>query len=733
MNNDMNKFISNVLGSEDKLVKLLGDNPIDHLVGYVYSMDFREASILTNDYHKEQVAGIPHNSFLVATSLNPDKVSAGTELDREVILLRVLGPAKLPTDDDYVRTRIEHNQRRTSDEVFVNDRLDELDVLTHSELQAGGLRCRILGTFFIDKGELRLGSDVENYMSVNRLRVFKPRGEALETIVNHVNEEVKVKALEEALKSGFTAMPTAIDIGTVRYTSTARLHRAVTEALVSVQIQPTDFLARRTAILGMTRTGKSNTLKTTVASVAMSAAKDNTKVGQIIFDINGEYANVNQQDDGSSIADVFKGDVVCYRGMASDDPSVKDLRNNFYERPDIGLTIIQDILKDENISAGDMRILVSSLSFDELPEDATESEKVRFERMVAAFKALLYTRGFDAPKNYKVKLSVSKDVKRQILEQNYADVVSDLEERLGKKPTQDELKIEADEHFPDYSSGVSLSELVKFFIDARSADKKIRKDYEAAESEFKKKGTKIPVGLWPSLRSKKTGDDWIDDNLKALVNLIAGKNETDMPIRVKSYLGPIAEYHSIHRDGEVESEIYDLLLDGKIVILDLSVGSEMVRKAMALRIARHVLTRSMGRFHKNEYLPNIVIYVEEAHNLIGRKDDLTGVWPRIAKEGAKAKIAFVYATQEPSSIHPNILANTENWFVTHLNNEDELRSLGKFYDFADFHASLKTAQDVGFARIKTLSSPFVVPTQINRFTPELLAKEYAEIKRGRGA
>ncbi|WP_233357961.1 hypothetical protein, partial [Vibrio cholerae] len=61
----MNKFISNVLGSEDKLVKLLGDDPIDHLVGYVYSMDFREANILTNDYHKEQVAGIPHNSFLV--------------------------------------------------------------------------------------------------------------------------------------------------------------------------------------------------------------------------------------------------------------------------------------------------------------------------------------------------------------------------------------------------------------------------------------------------------------------------------------------------------------------------------------------------------------------------------------------------------------------------------------------------------------------------------------------
>ncbi|AVW93885.1 DUF87 domain-containing protein [Vibrio parahaemolyticus] len=729
----MKRFITNVIGSQDPLLQLLGSSPLENLVGYVYGMDFNEAHVLTNDSFKEKVAGVPHNSFLIATALNPDNVSVGTEFDREVVLLRVLGPSKLPTDDDFVRTRIEHNQRRTATEVFANDKLDGLDVLTHSELQAGGLKCRILGTFFLDNGELRLGSDIENYMSSNRLRVFKPRGDALETIVNHVNEEVKKKALEEAQKSGFTSMPTAIEIGTVRYTSTSRLHRAPTEALVPVQIQPTDFLARRTAILGMTRTGKSNTLKTTVSSVALSAAKDNAKVGQIIFDINGEYANVNQQDDGSSIADVFEDDVICYRGMPSADSSVRDLRNNFYEQPDIGLNIIQDILKDEKITAGDMRILVSSLSFDELPDDATDSEKARFERLLAAFKALLYSRGFEPPKGYRVKFSVSKDVKRQILEQNYTEVVSDLEEKLGKKPTQGDLKNEADAHFPNYSSGVTLPELVKFFSDARSADKKIRKAYELAESEYKKKGTKIPQGLWPSLRSTKSGDDWIDDNLKALINLIVGKNETDMPIRVKSYLGPIAEYHSINRDGEVEAEIYDLLLEGKIVILDLSVGSEMVRKAMAMRIARHILSNSMGRFHKNEKLPNIVIYVEEAHNLIGRKDDLIGVWPRIAKEGAKAKIAFVYATQEPSSIHPNILANTENWFVTHLNNEDELRSLGKFYDFSDFHDSLKTAQDVGFARIKTLSSPFVVPTQINRFTPKELAVEYAKIKSQRGS
>jgi len=79
-----------------------------------------------------------------------------------------------------------------------------------------------------------------------------------------------------------------------------------------------------------------------------------------------------------------------------------------------------------------------------------------------------------------------------------------------------------------------------------------------------------------------------------------------------------------------------------------------------------------------------VIYVEEAHNIIGRNEPLTDIWPTIAKEGAKARLATVYATQEVSSIHPNILSNTENILVSHLNNENEVSELAKYYDFRDF-------------------------------------------------
>ncbi len=49
-------------------------------------------------------------------------------------------------------------------------------------------------------------------------------------------------------------------------------------------------------MFGKTRLGKSNVVNLIVQSL-IETTKDSKNVGQIIFDINGEYANDNPQDD----------------------------------------------------------------------------------------------------------------------------------------------------------------------------------------------------------------------------------------------------------------------------------------------------------------------------------------------------------------------------------------------------------------------------------------------------
>lgn len=117
-----------------------------------------------------------------------------------------------------------------------------------------------------------------------------------------------------------------------------------------------------------------------------------------------------------------------------------------------------------------------------------------------------------------------------------------------------------------------------------------------------------------------------------------------------------------------------------------------------------------------------MFYFEEAHNLFPKNDDLTGVYSKIAKEGAKLNLGLVYATQEVSSIAPSIIKNTQNFFVAHLNNEDELKEIKKCSDFEDFSKSIakfNPATDKGFIRMRTYSNPFVVPVQIDKFAEEI--------------
>ncbi|WP_052732764.1 ATP-binding protein [Hymenobacter terrenus] len=612
-----------------------------------------------------------------------------------MLLLRVLEPVSLPQDNDLVRTRLEHHQRRRAEDMFPGAINDGLDPMTHAELQYGGMKCRILGTFFLQDGKLRLGSDIENFMTLSRLRAYKPTREALATIVNHINPEVLQKSKEEALKSGFKGMPSPIELGTVRYTSTDRMHRRLPADLVTVQIQPTDFLARRTAVLGMTRTGKSNTVKTTVSAVALAAMQDGIKVGQLIFDINGEYANANHQDDDSSIAKVF--DKLTVRYLALETPGFEDLRTNFYQESQQGLGLIQSLFRSDKqpYSGQDLEAFLESTL--EEPDDTAVSEHTRWKRHRAVFQCLLFRAGYPVPTGFRVEVPTATALVKQVNAWGAAQT----------PPVTPVVPVQA---------MVPVDEAVDWFELLRRVNLSLKKIQKAANQTV--------VGI----KSSTPGNSWVDAMLEAYLNMLARESSRELPVGGWRAIQKYIPYHSPRRSADVTEEILAHIDAGKIVILDLSAGPVEIRKVLSKRIAARIFDRQMGIMNEGKMPQNLVIYVEEAHNLIGKGADLTDTWPRLAKEGAKAKIAFVYATQEPSSVHPNILANTENWFVTYLNNDDELKTLAKFYDFKDFIGSLKAAQDVGFARIKTLSSPFVIPTQIRRFTPEDITQRIAAIE-----
>jgi hypothetical protein len=636
----------------NKLVSLVQK---ENFVGWVYSIDYENALVVTNDDWKQKVKGIPHNSFLVATSFDPEKFSATSDMDREVILLRVVGTSKLPQDDDMVRTKIDNYQNQTS--TYLNDADKDFDNITKNRLQFGGLNCRVLGTFYVDNNTLCLGSDIENFSVSMRLSVFMPKGDALKTIVNYVDPIRRSKAKEDFAALGIEGEIEPFKIGTVRYTSTDRLHRSNENDKVPFYIQPSDFLARRTAVLGMTRTGKSNMIKQTVSVVKDISDRYGLKIGQLIYDINGEYANANQQDSGS-ISDIYQDNCIRYRMVKTE--GFEPILNNFYYQISEGHSIICDEIKDNaNSSAADVQSFMG-ISFDE-PDNNDRSLHKRWEVKIAIYKTLLYVAGFEISPNYKVKFSANQDIRNKI------------------NPSINP------------SSGLTLSEAKNWFLKARS----LRDDLKSS-----------------------SGNKWLDDDCIAMLNLMACKNSKDSYINGYKVLVHAKPYHSALRNTEVSEEIYRHLSNGKIVILDLSVGNATLREKLSKKIASYLFNASMKHFTDGKTPPNIVVYIEEAHNLIGKGMELTDTWPRLAKEGAKYRIALVYATQEVSSVHPNILANTENWFVSHLNSDREIKELAKFYDFADFSQSLLRSQDVGFSRVKTLSSPYVIPIQIDKFDPE---------------
>jgi len=682
--------------SKDEVAQNLADAvQKERNVGDLIGMDYDTADVLIHDSMKVSVGGVPHSCLLIATRMKPDVKPQLDDADAQFILLRVLGASKLPSDMEMQQKRLDA-AKRAADSPSNYDENNITDTLTLYQMRYAGAHCRILGSFRprlnpqTELYELAFSADIDNFYAGQGMKIYKPAGIGLQIIVNHAKGE--------------NVAERRIEIGRLRYSASAYSEDA--PEAVPIEMTTADIIAKRTALFGMTRTGKSNTVKTIADAVFRMRLDEGNpvRVAQLIIDPEGEYANQNAQDQGAlrnlnNIAPEVDGDAVIHSFIErKDDPYRRIMKINFYggaippaksgksdyDQALASLYAGKDKI-DERLQTETGAYVQSFVSTDiEAPPDVDDyGSRTRYNRAVFLYRAILHRAGFRAPQNIAASAKglfgdIKSAMKQDARTQGFAE------------------KLEGDARLTWDEAAGFCQALAEWKADRNSSYANFNQGY-----------------------LKKKGRNWHDDRIDGLLRIFDN-------IRGLQAIRECGHWHGAAQNQEdpIERIVKDLE-ESRLVILDQALGNPAMNEQSAKQIMWRLFERQQWHFVDPDVNadgslrkpPPVIVYVEEAHTLLpkGSETDTTEIWPRIAKEGAKFNIGLVYSTQEPSSVQTNILTNTENWFISYLNSKGETRELDKYYDFEDFTPSIRKTNEPGFARVRTHSSPYTIPAQIHRF------------------
>ena len=661
-------------------------------VGTVYTLSYTQAIVAVYDFDRERAGGLAKGMFLLAAKQTGDE---------SFLLLRILKEARLPNAAANDETRQRAIESSANEEAWDG----KLDEWMRDQLSLHAIECSVLGTFIQQQDGYRYAEDIENYYAVHELMAWKPDSHTLSLVVNHRHRTNDIPIDQPLTK-----------IGTTRFAAAER--ESATKA--DFRLDPTDVLKRRTVYLGMSRSGKSNGMKIVAEAIYRLRTQDPSKcrIGQLIFDLSGEYAQDNPQD-GKALHRIHE--VI---GLARDeevetygllpvpwDPDRKIMKINFFGEPFpptwhtanvekaldqllAGREIVKGIMEHENT-----RYTTSFRNADlAIPLDAEGNHGIqtRYRRAILAYQTALAAAGLTPPIwQPSVQGLFSKDLIAAMspAQNGGSDNQTEYNEAATiLKRAKSQGRIE----WPRLE--VVFRALSKFVEDSKGG-------FEAFENAY--------------IAKSSSGEGWADPRLRAIMRIFAFPN------------GPrtfqtAQQQHNPDVDVDFAERVVADLHKGKLVIIDQSAGDPEQNQTAAERVMWRIFRSQQDLFRKKltqttERDPtegHIVVYLEEAHNLLPRANaanNLQTVWARSAKEGSKLNIGMVLATQAPSSVMPEILSETDNWILSYLNSESERRVIAGYMDFADFLEQIGKVSEQGFVRIRTLSQAYTVPVQLDKF------------------
>ena len=184
-----------------------------------------------------------------------------------------------------------------------------------------------------------------------------------------------------------------------------------------------DLVAHKTAVLGMTRKGKSNTMKVIAAAVHEYSQAKEIPIGQLIFDPAGEYANVNVQD-GTALAEIGREHVTRFRLGATDaeldaDPGLHPLALNFFDEELIAVTwsIVGQFVQSQRDADYVKSFAAADVQGPANPQAREEWKQVAYARRARAMAfACLLKAGLNAPAGWSMWVPLKESLRSALID-----------------------------------------------------------------------------------------------------------------------------------------------------------------------------------------------------------------------------------------------------------------------------------------------------------------------------